>query len=326
MVSGWKSGQRQAGPEADSRRLCTLARRCGAVERCLRTVQSKPTAKSLPRPLRLEAGADDRHGLNSMPRRRRSRLWGTGPVRGFPARSPQPQARLVGAHGSGASARGPRHLHSALTHCQPRLEPPATQPPPSEDSVSKGAAPRLLASADSHGPLCQGSIRLVTGLLGGHCRVHPVQLGRGGPRGACESPRVPRAHLCKNYILHFLSPTDQTLTLAVPSQICGRTAFWDGLKGPSHRLAWLTWTGLVPRGSRKTRGTADSVLSVFGSCCDIRPLISPGTLPGTLSPSASHCLATASRTRWTLGPRAGCFVPATPLRPSFRALTSGPRA
>lgn len=204
------------------------------MERCLRTVRSKPTAKSLPRPLRLEVGADANDGLNSMPRRRRSWLWGTGPVRGFPARSPQPQARLVGAHGLGASAWGPRHLRSALTRCQPRLEPPATQPPPSEDSVSKGAAPRLLASADSHGSRMPGQHPSGHRAPGGHCRVHPVQLGRGDPRGACESPRVPRAHLCKNYILHFLSPAEQTLTLAAPSQICGRTAFWDGLKGPSH--------------------------------------------------------------------------------------------
>lgn len=220
-----------------------VATRCGAVGHCQSAIWSKPTAKTLPCDVCLDVTAASSHGLNPHATETDILALMMKTCEWLPSQESSAKCKgMVDAHHSAILSMlggAPAQLCAALTLCQPLPRHPASPGPLSEEDISEVVAPLMANGPLSFHPpqipgdaVCQDCVQLVTQLqvaVGSNLS----HLAETITQEQCESLEPGLALLCKNYIRQFFAPTEQTLRLAPPKEICRKRGFCEELREPA---------------------------------------------------------------------------------------------
>lgn len=223
------------------------ATRCGAVGHCRSAVWSQPSARSLPCDVCLDVVAAASNGLNPNATETDILALLTKTCEWLPSQDASAKCKgMVDTHSSAvlnmlreAPGSTPTQPCAALTLCQLRQRHPATLGPLPGDDASKVVAPFMANGPLSFHPtqmpedaVCRDCVQLVTRLqdaVGSNVSsLAEVTMGK-----QCESLGPDLVFLCKNYILRFLAPAEQTLQLVLPEDTCRVGGFCEELKGPT---------------------------------------------------------------------------------------------
>ncbi|XP_005408851.1 PREDICTED: proactivator polypeptide-like 1 [Chinchilla lanigera] len=235
--------------------------KCGAVEHCQEAVWSKPTAKSLHCEVCQDVVAAAGNGLNPDATESEFLISLMKTCEWLPSQESSARCRrMADTHSPavlsmlrGAPGHRPAQVCSALTLCEP-LQRVLAAPggPLTQEGAFEAVAPFLANGALTfHAPppapedtVCQDCVRLISRLQGA---LGPnLTLAEGNIQEQCESLVPSLALLCKNYIHQLFGPTEQTLRLLPPQEVCGKGGFCEELRGPAWQLQQVAAVDGVP--------------------------------------------------------------------------------
>ena len=221
--------------------------RCGAVGHCRSAVWSQPTARSLPCDLCLEVVAAASNGLNPNATETDILALVTKTCEWIPSQDSLAKCKeMTDVHSSaildmlrGDLGSAPAQVCTALTLCQPLQMVLATPGSLSEEDTSEVVAPFMARGPLSPHPLqipedtvCQDCVQLVARLQDA-VGSNMSNLAEVTTQEQCKSLGPGLDLLCRNYILHFLTPAENMLRLVLPEETCERGGFCEEMRGPA---------------------------------------------------------------------------------------------
>ncbi|KAM6150844.1 proactivator polypeptide-like 1 [Erethizon dorsatum] len=271
------------GPEVWCQDL-EAAAKCGAVRHCQEVVWSKPTAKSLHCEVCQDVVAAAGNGLNPDATESKFLMLLTKTCEWLPSQESSARCRrMVDAHSPailsmlrGASGRTLAQVCSALTLCEP-LQRVLAAPggPLSQEGAFEVVAPFLANGALTfHAPppapedaVCQNCVQLISRLQGA---LGPnLTLAEVNTQEQCESLAPSLALLCKSYIHQLFSPTEQTLRVLPPREVCRKEGFCAEPRGLAQKLVQVAAVDGVPSIDLQLPKMTSEVQMTSGLTCEV---------------------------------------------------------